>query len=383
MVCVDVPGLVRKERFMKIIHITEALGGGVAHSLSQLAKAQAADGHQVMVVHSVRPDTPVDLLPGLYPAPIDRRVMQMVTAINPVADMKALWQIVALLKTENPDVIHLHSSKAGVLGRLAALLTGRRDQVFYSPRGFAFLREDVSPSKQKLFLNLERVASKLGGTVIGCSGTEADLARSEVGHARTCLVENSVDLSVVPVATGSLDDHARIVTSGRICYQKAPWRFRDMAVGCADLPADFVWLGDGDLRAELMVDGALPRDMRIAGWLPRIGVYAELATADIFVLPSLWEGMPLALIEAQAAGLPAVVSDVVGNRDVVINGETGFVCDTDEELIQKTRLLIQDSALRQKMGKAARDMAAVRFSVERMHREMMLVYNASRNKDAC
>lgn len=360
---------------MKIIHVTEALGGGVAHSLSQLAKAQTADGHQVIVVHSVRPDTPVELLPGLYPAPIDRRVLPMVTAINPVADMKALWQIRSLLKSEQPDVIHLHSSKAGVLGRLAALLTGKGDQVFYSPRGFAFLREDVSPGKQKLFLNLERVASKLGGTVIGCSGTEADLARAEVGHTRTCLVENSVDLSAVPVASGSTDGRVRVVTSGRICYQKAPWRFRDIAVGCADLPADFVWLGDGDLRPDLMVDGALPGDMRIAGWLPRAGVYAELATADIFVLPSLWEGMPLALIEAQAAGLPAVVSNVVGNRDVVIHGETGFVCKTDAELLQKTRLLIEDTDLRRRMGQAARDMAAVRFSVGRMHREMMEVYN--------
>lgn len=360
---------------MRILHITEALGGGVAHSLSQLTKAQAADGHQVLVVHSVRPDTPVDLLPGLYPAPIDRRVLPMVTAINLVADMRALWQIWTLFKTESPDVIHLHSSKAGVLGRLAALLTGKRGRVFYSPRGFAFLREDVSPSKRKLFLHLERLASKLGGTVIGCSATEADLARTEVGHACTCLVENSVDLSAVPVAKGSTDSRVRIVTSGRICYQKAPWRFRDLAVGAADLPAEFVWLGDGDLRADLMVDGVLPCGMRIAGWQPRAGVYAELAMADIFVLPSLWEGMPLALIEAQAAGLPAVVSDVVGNRDVVINGETGFVCKSDAELLQKTRLLIEDAGLRQKMGQAAREMAVQRFSVERMHGEMMAVYN--------
>ncbi len=336
----------------------------------------------MIVLHSVRPDTPVDLLPGLYPPPIDRRVMPMVTAINPAADMKALWQIRALLKSENPDVIHLHSSKAGVLGRLAALLTGKRDQVFYSPRGFAFLREDVSPGKQKLFLNLERVASKLGGTVIGCSGTEADLARAEVGHARTCLVENSVDLSVVPVATGSTDGRVRVVTSGRICYQKAPWRFRDMAVGCVDLPADFIWLGDGDLRADLLVNGAFPEDMRIAGWLPRAGVYAELAKADIFVLPSLWEGMPLALIEAQAAGLPAVVSDVVGNRDVVIDGETGFVCKTDADLLQKTRWLIEDADLRWRMGQAAREVAAVRFSVGRMHREMMAVYKGIGVKNA-
>ncbi len=364
---------------MKIIHITEALGGGVAHSLSQLAKAQAADGHQVIVVHSVRPDTPVDLLPGLYPAPIRRQMLPMVTAIAPIADLRALGEIYTLLKAENPDVIHLHSSKAGVLGRLAALLQGKRDRVFYSPRGFAFLREDVSSRKQKLFLNLERFASKLGGTVVGCSGTEEGLARTEVGHTRTCLVENSVDLGAVPVATGSVNDRMRVVTSGRICYQKAPWRFRDMATGCADLPADFVWLGDGDLRAELMVDGVLPSHVEIAGWQPRAGVYASLASADIFVLPSLWEGMPLALIEAQAAGLPAVVSNVVGNRDVVIDGETGFVCNSDEALIEKTRLLIENSALRQKMGQAAREMAAKRFSVERMHREMMAVYNGTAN----
>lgn len=360
---------------MKIIHITEALGGGVAHSLSQLTKAQAADGHQVVVIHSVRPDTPVVLLPGLYPAPIDRRVMPMVTAISPVADLRALGQIYALMKAEDPDVIHLHSSKAGVLGRLAALLAGKRNKVFYSPRGFAFLREDVSPKKQQLFLNLERFASKLGGTVIGCSGTEADLARAKLGHVRTCLVENSVDLSAVPAAAGSANGLVRVVTSGRICYQKAPWRFRDIAVGCADLPAEFVWLGDGNLRTDLMVDGALPAHMDISGWQPRAGVYASLAAADVFVLPSLWEGMPLALIEAQAAGLPAVVSDVVGNRDVVVDGKTGFVCKTDAELLLKTRLLIEDAVLRQRMGQAAREMAAKRFSVERMHREMMAVYN--------
>ncbi len=362
---------------MKIIHITEALGGGVAHVLSQMAKAQTAAGHQVMVVHSVRLDTPVDLLSALFPAPIERRVVAMVTAIAPGADLRALGQIYKLLKAEDPDVIHLHSSKAGVLGRLAGLLAGKRHQLFYSPHGFAFLREDVSPAKQKLFLNLERFASKCGGTLVACSATEADLARTEVGHVRTCLVENSIDLSAVPVAKGLADGRVRVVTSGRICYQKAPWRFRDMAAECADLPADFVWLGDGDLRADLMVDGALPAHLEIAGWQARAGVYDSLATADIFVLPSLWEGMPLALIEAQAAGLPAVVSNVVGNRDVVLDGVTGFVCDSDQALIEKLRLLILDVDLRRRMGQAARDMAAKRFSVERMHREMMAVYDGT------
>ena len=73
-----------------------------------------------------------------------------------------------------------------------------------------------------------------------------------------------------------------------------------------------------------------------------------------------------------------MVSDVVGNRDVVIDGETGFVCKTDVELLQKTRLLIEDSNLRRRMGQAARDMSVVRFSVSRMHSEMIAVYQSAR-----
>lgn len=359
---------------MRIIHITEAMGGGVAHSLSQLARAQAADGHEVTVVHSVRPDTPVDRLPELYPFPISRIQLPMVTKISPVKDAIAFFKICLLLQAERPDVIHLHSSKAGILGRLAAYILGKSNVVFYSPRGFAFLREDVPPFRRNFFLYLERIACKLGGVLIGCSKTELDLARFKVLHPRSYLVENSVDLKDVPVAKGSQDDVVTVITSGRICYQKAPWRFRILMESCSDLPVNFVWLGDGDLQGELVEKGRPSSNLRITGWLPREEVYELLAVADIFVLPSLWEGMPLALIEAQAGGLPAVVSDVVGNRDVVIHGETGFVCKTDSEMIDKTRLLIKNVVLRRQMGLAACDMAKERFSVARMHSEMMKIY---------
>ncbi len=363
---------------MRIIHITEAMGGGVAHSLSQLARAQVADGHDVLVVHSVRPDTPVDRLQELYPQPICRIQLYMVTKIAPLLDLMAFIKIYILIRKEKPDVIHLHSSKAGILGRLAAYILGECDKVFYSPRGFSFLREDVSLRKQKLFLNFEYFAGKLGGTLIGCSKTEVDLAISKVKHPRVYLVENSVDLSAVPVALNSKEGPITIMTSGRICYQKAPWRFRAVIEGCMNLPANFVWLGDGELQSALQINGHFPSNLKISGWLARPNVYASLATADIFLLTSLWEGMPLALIEAQAAGLPAVVSDVIGNRDVVIDGETGFVCKTDAELVQKTQFLIENPSLRKKMGVAAHNMAKVRFGINRMHPEMMAVYNDRR-----
>ena len=84
--------------------------------------------------------------------------------------------------------------------------------------------------------------------------------------------------------------------------------------------------------------------------------------------------MPIALIEAQAAGLPAVVFDVAGCRDVVRNGVTGFVCASMGEAVEKVRLLIRNRDLRNELGENARAMAAERFAMERMHREMLEVY---------
>ena len=130
-----------------------------------------------------------------------------------------------------------------------------------------------------------------------------------------------------------------------------------------------MWLGDGDLAHEIS-----GKNLQLTGWLSRAQVARQLAKADIFLMPSLWEGMPLALIEAQAAGVPAVVSNVVGCRDVVQNGVTGFVCATDEELCARTRELIQDASLRKRMGDNAAHMARTRFAVERMNEELLQLY---------
>jgi glycosyltransferase involved in cell wall biosynthesis len=145
-----------------------------------------------------------------------------------------------------------------------------------------------------------------------------------------------------------------------------------VAQACADLPACFLWLGAGDLAHELQ--SAHATNLKLTGWLTRVEVSRQLAQADVFLMPSLWEGMPLALIEAQAAGLPAVVSNVVGCRDVVQDGVTGYVCDTDEDLCARTRELIGDASLRKRMGDNAARMARTRFSVARLNDELLQLY---------
>jgi glycosyltransferase involved in cell wall biosynthesis len=364
---------------VKILHITEALGGGVAHSISQLARIQSADGFDVMVAHSIRPDTPgPEALAQLFPAPIQRRIIPMVTAVSPLADAGSIIKISRLLREIEPHVVHLHSSKAGALGRMAAMLAGQGRRTFYSPRGFSFLRQDVSPAKRLLYLFFEATAARLGGTLIACSDSEGKLARQKVRHPNVVVVDNAVGVESIPPAQGSAGNKMRIVTSGRVCYPKAPWHFRELARALKDEAVEFVWIGAGELEQELAFPAHERTNLTITGWLDRKSVIRELGRSDIYVQTSLWEGMPLSLIEAQVAGLPAVVSDAPGCRDIVVDGVTGYVCEGVAEMQEKILRLVHDRELRARMGTKARALALGRFSSARMHREMMRTYFGNR-----
>lgn len=359
---------------MRIMHITEALGGGVLNIIHQLASLQSNDDHNVIIVHSRRSDTPKpDELAMLFPQPVKCIELSMETSISPLRDLNGLIAIIKLINKEAPDVVHLHSSKAGVLGRLACKIIGRSNSCFYTPHGFSFLRKDLSIRKRHIFAKIEKLSSYFGGTTIACSQSELEHAVNSAGQKRSVLVENSIPLELVTKAIGSTES-CQIVSSGRLCNQKNPSAFCQLAVELSNEPASFLWIGDGELKQELMVDGSFPTNLTVTGWISRTLVAKHLHHSDIFIMTSLWEGMPLALIEAQASGLPSVVLDVEGCKDIVTNGITGFVCQDITDMKDKIRLLIADTALREKMGAAARDIAMKRFSQERMHKETLEIY---------
>lgn len=357
---------------MRILHITESLGAGVASFLYLVTRSQIATGHEVILAHSVRPETVINQLDSQFSFLTKRIVVPMVTPLTFVKDFLSVWQLLKLIRATKPDIIHLHSSKAGALGRIAAWLLGCSNKVFYSPHGFSFLRQDVHEFKRYIFLKLERIAAKLGGTLIACSMSEMTLAVRRVAHPRVKLVENATDLNEISASKGGADGVVNVLNAGRVCYQKAPWRFAKVANACLDLSANFLWVGEGDLVTTL-IEGS-PQNLKLTGWVTRNEVSKHLGMADIFLMPSLWEGMPMALIEAQAAGVPAVVSNSLGCDDVVEDGVTGFICSTDEDLCLRTRQLIIDTSLRKRMGANAAKMAGIRFSVNRMNDELQSHY---------
>ena len=123
-----------------------------------------------------------------------------------------------------------------------------------------------------------------------------------------------------------------VFTLGRICNQKNPVLFNKIAEAMPDI--HFIWIGDGELRNELSAS-----NIEISGWMNRKEALKKALAADMFILTSLWEGLPMSLLEAMYMKKPCVVSDVIGNHDVIHNGNNGFVCNAVSEFVASIRIV--------------------------------------------
>ncbi|OII38160.1 hypothetical protein BIU98_14900 [Curtobacterium sp. MMLR14_010] len=331
--------------------------------LISIARQQAEAGVEVVVIASRRADTPE--LDRILTDLGEKVTYLEVSGVGLGSQLRQLVQAARRQLVRRPEtVLHLHSSWAGAALRLALGWGRTRQRIVYSPHGFSFLREDLSRTRRLLFTAAETVLARRCSGLLLASESETSLARNTLHIKRVAIVENTVDLGTLPARVSRLSEVGpRVVTAGRVTYQKAPWRFSALADALHE-SARFEWLGDGSKSAK---DAWLSSESaaQVSGWLAHAELLRRVAAADVFVMTSLWEGMPVALIEAQCLGLPAVVTNCVGNRDVVIHGVTGYVVDSDEELVLRVRQLIADPDQAEAMGTAALAQRA-RFSEERL-----------------
>lgn len=341
----------------RIVHVTECLASGTMNFLMQATRELAVAGVSQVLIYSRRPDTPDDVR-SLFDARVD--MIELPPLGRAYASYaKALRKAVLAQLYASDDVsVHLHSSKAGFIGRLALMGLRQPPRLFYSPHGLSFLnRRYVVPSVA--FRALEWLGARaLPCTPVGCSRSEAALL-SRISPTPARVLENAVDDSFFSVQRAS-GAPPLVVTMGRACYQKAPERFAAMAVRfkIADVAARFVWIGSGDAASEARLRAA---GVEVTGWVNQDQVQSLLGEASVYVQTSRWEGMPLSVLQALATGLPCVVTDVVGNRDAVRQGITGFVAHDMDAMLIGARRLLQDRALRDRMSHAARLDAMERF----------------------
>lgn len=283
------------------------------------------------------------------------------------ADLRTLVTLARLVR--DADVVHGHSAKAGFLVRLAALLTGRTSRCVFTPHGWSFWA--AGGATARLYLLLERLAARWCRTIVTLSADERDagLAGRVGTRAAYEVIPNGVELA--RFAAPSVPVPGRILMVGRFA---APKRHDLVLRAFADVHAQFpgseLWfVGDGDglPAAERLAD-----ELGVAGSTRFLGVREDvpalLAEAACVVLSSDYEGCPLSVIEAMAAGVPVVATSVGGVPEIVEDGVTGIVTAPGgtDGLAHGLATLLADERAAERMGAAGRAVARERFSRERM-----------------
>lgn len=342
---------------MKVIFVitrSDVMGGASVHLLDLAAGLQAC-GYDITILVGGQ---------GVFLQHARERSLSCISLkyltreIDLVIDIKAIFELRGVLKRLKPDLIHLHSSKAGIIGRISAI--GLPAPCIFTAHGWAFT-EGVSPRRRFLYRFIERLIAPLAKRIITVSDYDRTLALAgrvalpgQLAVVHNGMPDISAKMRAQRVALG---DIVRFVMVARF---EAPKDQLSLLRAFAALPS-------GQWRLELIGDGPqmqaaidLATSLGLADSVifsgACIDVASRLAASDVFILISRWEGLPLTILEAMRAGLPVIASDVGGVAEAVQDGETGYLIKRDATglLIERLGLLLADVEMRRRMGEAGR-----------------------------
>lgn len=360
---------------IRVLHVTDASSSGVLTAVTTLARQQSEDSRFVRVVlaYTLRPDTPPDEdIRALVGGRVEvERWSDSLSAARLIDLMRTLF---TRLRTESFDVVHLHSSRSGLLGRWVALFTPQRIRTVYSPHAFAFAYNHWSASRRRLLWALEFAGVIAGRRFVLNSESEQDVARRAFprGLARTAVLVNAVDVAHLRTIARSPDpDRPWFAHVGRIAPAKAPDIFAEVArvVSGREPGVRGCWLGDGD-RSLL---GTGEQAIEVSGWLPPHELHQRLSTASALLFTSHGEGMPMAVLEAQAMGIPVVASRVTGVVDLIDDGSNGLLGDSVGELADALLRVLTDPALANDISERTAS-SAERFDRSSIAQRSLLCY---------
>jgi len=309
-------------------------------------------------------------------------IPELVRPLNPIRDLQAFLKLYRWMHRERFDLVHAHSTKAGLLGRLAARLAGV-PIVLFTAHGWAFT-EGRTYWKRWLLAQAERLAAKATTKIICVSERDRELAlQFHVGRPdQLVVIHNGIDPQPFTRADGArvrrqwgLEGTAVLTSVGRLVPQKDPLTLLKAIQNLSK--GKLILIGDGPLqpRVERFIRrNGLANRVILAG--ERRDIPEILAASDVFVLPSRWEGLPLTIIEAMMVGLPVVATRVSGVPELVEDGVTGFLVPSGDPqgLAKALQQLLDDEELRRRMGEAGRQRALGNFTLDRMLHETHRVY---------
>jgi len=315
-------------------------------------------------------------------------------AINPIKDLLALSEIYWFIKKNNIEVVHTHSSKAGILGRLAAGLA-KTKVIIHTVHGWSF--NDYQPALVKiLFIWLERFSARFTHKIIVVSHYDKQKGlNNRIGKEdRYELIRYGINYKEFSEREQNIRQELGINTRDLVvamvaCFkpQKSPMDFIKLAFLVRETLANvkFVLVGDGILREEiekLICKLNLEGQVFLTGWrrdIPRI-----LSAIDAFALTSLWEGLPITVLEAMASSKPVVATNTGGIQEIVVEGKTGFLVPPRnmELMSEQLIILLKNEELRRQMGQRAIESLDFNFSLENMVNSTKTLYETVISKNS-
>lgn len=273
--------------------------------------------------------------------------------IDPLNDFESIFKVRKLVKKIKPDIVHLNSSKAGIIGRIAC--KGIKTKVVFTVHGWSFTDGIPSAFKRKLFRNVEKVVSGFTDLFICVSNYDEKIGMRDgvlntnsnvrvIHNGSKAPRENNVNYSV--------HSPIRLVMVARFSPQKD---HETLIKAVAKLPKDsyeLTFVGNGETlqyNKKLVSQYGLTNNVKFVGFKDDISEY--LINNDIYILSTHYEGLPISIIEAMSYGLPVLATNVGGNSELVENNINGFLFTSKSELIDKLTFIINNPGIIKKMGK--------------------------------
>lgn len=376
---------------ISVMHlITRLIVGGAQENTLYTAALLDPARYKVQVISGAQTGSEGSLIEEARQQGIPLGILpELVRQISPLKDLQALIKLYRLLQREPYQVLHTHSSKAGILGRLAGHLAGT-PVIIHTVHGWSF-HDYMSPWLQKTYILLERWMAHYTQALVAVSqkdidkGLQAGIGRPDQYHLiRSAIPIEQFDASLfdrgkIRQALGIPEQAVVIGFVGRFSPQKNPldWVRVAKQVGQNQKDVFFLMVGDGPLRdqveAQLLQAGI--RDRTVLTGLRR-DIPALLACMDMFMHTSLWEGLPRAIVQALCIELPVLAYSADGVQEIIQNGENGYIFQPGEvkKMAEVCEHLVQHPELRKALGQRGRERVMQEFDLQKMIAQISALY---------
>lgn len=364
---------------MKILYfITTSNWGGASKHLYELCKYEAEKGNEIYLVTGNRGAllNKINKIQGVQTFVIS----SVKRNISPLNDVKSVFAFRKIIKKLHPDIVHLHSSKAGVIGRLAAISTNTK--VVFTVHGWSFT-DGVKTSKKIIYRFIERMMSPFTDLFICVSKFDLDIGYRDhvINNKRNAVVihNGSKYVEKKEKKAANETDPLRLIMVARFSKQKNQLGLLKALYSLRNENIKLSFIGDGPTLEEakyFVNQHHMNNKVSFLGFKSNIGMYLD--KNDVFVLSTFYEGLPISIIEAMSHGLPIIASNVGGNKELVSNNENGFLIENINELENAIKKFLDKKKVIE-MGEKSYEMFVNNFLLDdclkKIHTEYLLLLN--------